>query len=1112
MPNLSCHVRRAISVISSSALVLGTLSAAVLGGAAPAAAEETGATVQLKPNPSYQGPEFQGWGTSLVWFANATGGYPEKVRRDLFDKVFGAEGLNLNIARYNIGGGNATDVPGYLRPGGDVEGWWNPEAGKDAGITSSYEDREAYAAAWDPEDPNSYDFDADQTQRWWLDALAAERDDVVWEAFSNSPPYFLTQSGFVSGGIGDGNAEQLAKEDIDKYVAYLATVVQELEARHDVDFSTLDPFNEPNTNYWSTRLGEDGWPTSASRQEGAHIGPEMQNLVTKALAKKLEESGTDVKISAMDETNPGIFAKNWESYDQQARDAVSQLNVHTYGTGDRRVVRDIAKAADKPLWMSEVEGDWDTSGGHNLTNIDNGIGMAGRMIDDLRELEPNAWVFWQPVEDRYNMERVENLNWGSVLVDFDCNAEGNSLRRLADGDADPSCSVATNAKYNTVRNFTHYILPGDHVIPSGSNRATAALDADGKGLDVVHINPSDQAETIELDLSLFGKVRKKASVTPHVTTESPADAPEQGALVAGQAVAIDPATKKAEITVPAKSVTTLSVSGVSGIADEAAPVRDGGRYTLIGGQSQLALAAGEGGATIEQPATTAQEAEAQTWTATRLTGGSSNRERIALTDGAGRTLGVDDQGATLTVAGGEPATDRRLQWIPTTTNGSTWSLVNASNGYALDVNGESTEPGASVGTWRSSGGGNQQWDLRSTEPVGVQPEAVQTLPGVEAELPAEITPLYAGGAGAPVPVDWQASGVDWNAEGTWHIPGRGTDVFGNELKADLAIAIGSFSATDPVSVTSFAGAPADQVISALPATVPAQVGAGAQRFDTPVRWDTSGLSADALSRTGTLAITGQAESNDPDAAPLEARAAVILTAPGLGNIAPESTPSASFTEPGYSAGATINGDTRDKAWSNWKSGDKNEQDTLGYALDAPTAIEQVAVHFYRDGGHESWAQSLSVQTRTGGGDWVAAGEDLQIDAPDGGAPVATVDTGGVVADELRVVLTARENTHMIVAEVQILAAAPSPSSESSLARLMVDGVDVAGFDPKATSYALAGVRGGSFPKLSAVATDSAAEVVITQASRPGRTATVEVRAEDGSSTKYAIKFTPGKPE
>ena len=46
--------------------------------------------MRITPNPATASEKpFEGWGTSLVWFANATGDYPEDVRQDLFDAVFG---------------------------------------------------------------------------------------------------------------------------------------------------------------------------------------------------------------------------------------------------------------------------------------------------------------------------------------------------------------------------------------------------------------------------------------------------------------------------------------------------------------------------------------------------------------------------------------------------------------------------------------------------------------------------------------------------------------------------------------------------------------------------------------------------------------------------------------------------------------------------------------------------------------------------------------------------------------------------------------------------------------------------------------------------------------
>ena len=136
------HTLRGLAATVSAGLVLAALPswwttpAGADDAAAPAADEDT-PTVTVQPDPSYQGPAFEGWGTSLVWFANATGDYPAPIRDRLADLVFGPDGLNLNIARYNIGGGNAPDVPDYLRAGGAVEGWWRAPEGTtrdDAGL------------------------------------------------------------------------------------------------------------------------------------------------------------------------------------------------------------------------------------------------------------------------------------------------------------------------------------------------------------------------------------------------------------------------------------------------------------------------------------------------------------------------------------------------------------------------------------------------------------------------------------------------------------------------------------------------------------------------------------------------------------------------------------------------------------------------------------------------------------------------------------------------------------------------------------------------------------------------------------------------------------------
>lgn len=1093
-----------------SLLCVGALSAGALvaGAAVSPPPAQAASTLRITPNPAIASDPFEGWGTSLVWFANATGGYPDKVRQALFDAVFGEDGLNLNIARYNIGGGNATDVPSYLRPGGAVPGWWNPDLGESDGdgeITSNYADRDRYAAAWDGENPDHYDLDADAAQRWWIDAL---KDKVThWEAFSNSPPYFLTQSGYVSGGINNATSEQLAPEDMAAFSSYLVNVVEELEKAHGITFDTLDPFNEPNTDYWQTRIPNGAtWPTSASRQEGAHIGPTRQDQMIKALAARLAQPGTttDVSISAMDETNPSKFVQNWNGWSTESKGLVDQLNVHTYGTGDRLIVRDIAKASDKPLWMSEVEGDWNGGSGFNQTNIENGIGMASRIVDDLRELEPTAWVFWQPVEDLYNMEKVEKLNWGSVFIDFDCNADGNSERRIADGDADPSCKVLTNSKFNTVRNFTHYIEPGDRLIPTDDTQTTAALTAEGDGVTLVHINSEATARTVQVDLSRFGSIAPGATLTPIVTTESSAGDVTDHALVEGAAVPIDAASKTATVTLPAKSVTTLVVSGVSGVATDAAVFEDGETYQLFGVQSGKALAADPNGLVIRTAATTAQTAPAQAWTVHSLSGEGTNRHRIALEAGDGRFLAVNGTSTTLVAAdAAAAASDPTLQWIPSTTDGRTYSLLSASAERVLDVNGQGTADGTTIGTWTSNNGGNQRWTLASTRVTGVAPVTAATAVGETPELPTSVTLNYRGGVQRTAAVEWNLAGADFSAAGTVQVPGTGTDVFGARFNAAATVEIGAYASTRPVSMTIYAGATLDRVAAGAPTTVPAEIRLGGTGYDTAVTWDFSGVGDADFAEPGTVTVPGSVAA--ANGATVAARLSVIVTAPGTRNVAGDSRASATFTEsPSYGVDRTKNGITTDKGWSNWRSGTKNAQDTLTYVLSSTQQVSNVKVYFYRD-GTASWAQSLRVDHRTSGGEWVA-GESIDVPVPDSGAPVVEVPLGGVVADEVRVVMQARENTHMIVSEVEINALAASASSVADLARVTVDGALLDGFDPTRDAYAL-DTDGAAWPTIGAVAVDDDASVEIVQPADADGAGSITVTAADGTSRTVAITVT-----
>ncbi|WP_340383959.1 glycoside hydrolase [Streptomyces sp. SS7] len=1057
--------RRQRVIRATAAAVPLLLGAGLLTVSAPAAVADTPAppgAVTVRIDPSYRQQEFEGWGTSLVWFANATGGYPEPVRRRLVDLLFGEDGLRLNIARYNIGGGNAPDVrTDYMKTGATMEGFWKAPEGTTRADTDW----------WDPNDPGHWNPDADAGQRWWVDQI---KDKVTrWEAFSNSPPWFQTVSGYVSGGL-DPGTDQIRADRVDDFAAYLVRVTERLEREHGIAFDTIDPLNEPNTTYWGTQLGSDGQPTGG-RQEGAHAGPALQQKVLLALAGALRGASTDARVSAMDETNPTLFTQNWNAYGPAARAAVDRLNVHTYGTGLRTSARDIAKGAGKPLWMSEVEGTWGT--GTDYTGMDPGLGIATRMVDDMRELEPSAWVFWQPIEDAIP-QTAAGKNWGSVHVPFTCTA----------ADTLETCPVRTNSKFHTIRNFTHYIRPGDHFVKVDDTSSVAAVARSGRAATVVHVNGAATAHAVTLDLSRFRRIAPGATVTPVVTSA-------QGALVRGTPVAVT--GRSATLTVPARSVTTFLVSGVGGVAEDAALVQQGHVYRLRGTQSGRSLAPSDDGGTpvirTDDPA-----GARQLWSVRKVTRGLGNRERYTVAHAAdGRLLAVRDGRAVLE----EPAdgvSDPAAQWILSTTGDGTWTLVNAGTGRLLDVTGQSTADGAPVSAYTPTSAANQRWTVTDETVLRTEPAAVFTTPGRTPDLPATVTPVHRDGARGALPVVWRlpADRV-WREPGTVRVTGRATDPLGRQIPARALVTVDTVTATLPGRAKTYVGGS-----PRLPATV-VGVGAHGGRAELPVAWDP--VPEDAFTATGVVSLRGTARIVDGGTVPATVR--VQVTEAAETDLAPDPAVlvAASFTESGYSAERLRNGDTTDKAWSNWKPGNtKNPSDTITFTLPAARDLTRLVAHFHRDGTTPSFPASLRAQVRDPAGGWTDASDEIAVGTE--GTPVVGVPLRAGPATGVRLVMTARPGGYITMSEIEVHARTAGVSSDSAAASIEVAGVPLADFDPGTTDYR-AVTADPAHARLTATARDPYAAVTVTRTRAPsGRTlAVVAVTAEDGSrTTTYRI--------
>ena len=144
--------------------------------------------------------------------------------------LFDAEkGLGMNIARYNIGGGDDLAHDHITRTDSMMPGFWVLD--ETTGLPV-------------------FDGTQDENQRnVLLRIMEVCGSEFIVEAFSNSPPYYMTESGCSSGAISAG-ADNLREDQVEAFAEYLAQVVLYYKEHYGVQFQSLSPMNEPNTTYW----------------------------------------------------------------------------------------------------------------------------------------------------------------------------------------------------------------------------------------------------------------------------------------------------------------------------------------------------------------------------------------------------------------------------------------------------------------------------------------------------------------------------------------------------------------------------------------------------------------------------------------------------------------------------------------------------------------------------------------------------------------------------------------------------------------------------------------------------------------------------------------------
>lgn len=466
--------------LTASALAIGVAAA---GADMSMISTDTDAAtvVVISPLSTYEinGGVFEGWGTSLCWWANRVG-YSDTLAQKTADLFFGDNGLKMNIARFNIGGGDDPTHHHITRTDSNMPGYTVYNNGT---VT--------------------YDWNADYNQRNVLmKCIKAAGDDMIVEMFSNSPPYYMTKSGCSTGNT-DAGKNNLKDDQYEEFADYMAEVCYHYKNVWGVDIQSVEAMNEPYTNFWGA---------FSRKQEGCHFdkGSSESKIITELQRAMKERGMSDVILSGTDETSIDTQIECYNALSSDAKNAIGRIDTHTYGGSRRSELKSLALSAGKNLWMSEVDGSG--TAGTNAGEMGSALWLAQRIALDCNQLNPTAWILWQAIDNHissvgYNgnkdsgMVNTSGGFWGLAVADHDKN------------------EVILTKKYYAFGQYSRYIRPG-MIMLNCPDTTMAAYDPDAGQLVIVVYNTSSSSNDYTFDLTGFSAVGSSAKGIRTSNTEN----------------------------------------------------------------------------------------------------------------------------------------------------------------------------------------------------------------------------------------------------------------------------------------------------------------------------------------------------------------------------------------------------------------------------------------------------------------------------------------------------------------------------------------------------------------------------------------------------------------
>ena len=582
-------------------------------------------TLTYMINPQLVRQHFDGWGVSLCWWAGQCGKWSDSKITEIIKWLTSPTGLNYSHFRYNIGGG---DDPENRHC--DLH-----HMGRGKGLRAEMEGFKDFSG-------DEYHWDRDAAQRKIMLKIKELRPDAVFEAFSNSCPYYMTYSGCVSGNA-DGGKDNLKPEYYEEFAHYLVDVCKHYKDEYGIEFKTLEPFNESVTGFWYAN----------GPQEGCHFDYQSQINFIRVLEPILKASGLNTVISASDETNVGLSVEGFKQYKNAGvLSKVGQWNTHTYSgsNADRARLAFLAHQAKKPLWMSETG-----SGGNG---IGGNLSLAQRLIDDMRYIQPEAWIDWQYMEEA-------NDQWCTIRGSF----------------ADQTYAKVKN--YYVRQQCTRFIKHGYDIITSPCSKSLAAVNASRDTLVLVVLNEGANA-VHNIDLSLFSDLPALSSIKAYRTSAN------ENLVSTKNGITLNGSDLK--VVMPAQSIMTFIIPAHSTEVTATDLLRDGCEYLIIPRhETTRAVTATASKVTIQD----IDYGDAQRWTLSDLGNGT-----YGFKNALGLRLTAHRSSSSSSLTAQKSEASEQDFYIDTVDYPYYKILASKGHSHGFDLTNESTAAGTTVNIWQ----------------------------------------------------------------------------------------------------------------------------------------------------------------------------------------------------------------------------------------------------------------------------------------------------------------------------------------------------------------------------------------------------------------------------